>query len=1043
MASAFFQPFRFATLLAAASWPCIGVTADSPRESGLPFVQLFHRSDYRGHAQVWCGATDARGLLYFGNYAQVLAYDGVQWDRIAVPGATFVRALSLDARGRLWVGAFGALGYIDTAPDAPPRFVSLVDRLPANARDPGDILRVHVVGDSVYFQSPENLFRWRDEKFDAWPLAGGGPWQSMVLRGEIILQNPQRGWLRLGARGLERADASLTAIAPVRFALPMSGDRWVIGTPLTGLFSYDGHAVTRTMTDATPYLRTNFIFNGTRLADGRYAMATRHGGAVVLSPELSFQAVVDEAAGLPSNSVNHVFADAFGGLWLCLDDGIARVADAFAASWFRPPGPLARLEDFALERFGGRLHLGAGRDLLRLDPPSSIGTAHWEVRDKFDTTVVALLAVDDTLLVATGDGVYASQEGRPRRRLAPLADCVALLAPAASPGRVVVAHRGGIALLQRDGAGWAPPRAIAGTGSPVQSLTESADGVLWATTADNRIVRVEFPAAEAEPRVETFVTHARQLRTARAGGQPLFLTATGLRRFDAATKALVPEPAFGVRFADGSTSPLALTEDADGALWIAPQHAGDTQTWSETTLGRVTRAGAWEPLAVPDLTRIGDINGLRLEREGGREILWVVGVSGILRVDVAALRSPGPVGATLVREALAAENRSLLDRAAAPPTALAYAQNSVRFRVAAPGLAAQSGVQFETELLGLTRDAHHLSRTAEREFTNLGEGNYVFRARARSANGRWTAPAEFAFIVLPPWWRTPWAYALWAALAAGGVVGFVRLRTRALHRRAGALEAIVADRTQELHARNQELTRLHKLELDEKISARLAEEKARLEVLRYQLNPHFLFNALNSICTQIMQQPAAARAMVVRLADFCRHTLHRPHAEESLTVGEELQLLRAYLDIEKARLGELLVLEIAADPGVEAVRIPPFLLLPLVENAVKYGAATSRDCLRVRIAIRRPTDDSLVLEISNSGEWVTAPVAGVNSTKIGLENIRQRLARHYPAAHQLTTEARDGWVVVRLKISNRQSPIEDPEPTSGKNRQSAIGHRQS
>src|SRR4051812_22447763 len=98
--------------------------AAAGREAGRPFVQLFGRADYRGHAQVWCGAVDARGLLYFGNYGQVLVYDGGQWDRIPVPGATYVRALALDARGRLWAGGPGMLGYIDTNVTA-PRFTSI------------------------------------------------------------------------------------------------------------------------------------------------------------------------------------------------------------------------------------------------------------------------------------------------------------------------------------------------------------------------------------------------------------------------------------------------------------------------------------------------------------------------------------------------------------------------------------------------------------------------------------------------------------------------------------------------------------------------------------------------------------------------------------------------------------------------------------------------------------------------------------------------------------------------------------------------------
>src|SRR5687768_463039 len=100
-------------------------------------------------------------------------------------------------------------------------------------------MRVHVLDDAVYFQSPSWLFRWRAGKFDGWPLAERGPWQSMLIGGDLILQNPAHGWWRMGAQALEPADPSLTRIAPARFALPSHDGRWLIGTMLAGLFVYD------------------------------------------------------------------------------------------------------------------------------------------------------------------------------------------------------------------------------------------------------------------------------------------------------------------------------------------------------------------------------------------------------------------------------------------------------------------------------------------------------------------------------------------------------------------------------------------------------------------------------------------------------------------------------------------------------------------------------------------------------------------------------------------------------------------------------------
>jgi len=218
-----------------------------------------------------------------------------------------------------------------------------------------------------------------------------------------------------------------------------------------------------------------------------------------------------------------------------------------------------------------------------------------------------------------------------------------------------------------------------------------------------------------------------------------------------------------------------------------------------------------------------------------------------------------------------------------------------------------------------------------------------------------------------------------------------------------------------LAASNTELARLRRLEFDEKIAAQLAEEKARLEVLRYQLNPHFLYNALNSVYGLLFENARGAGEMVLRLAEFCRATLTGPR-DGLPTLGAEIDALRGYLEVEKVRWGENLQVEFVVEPAVAAVRLPPFLLLPLVENAIKYGGRTSPGVLRVAVRAHREPD-ALRIEIANTGAWLEPDAARPDSTGIGLENLRQRLHRYYPGAHTFTTAAKDGWVTVALRLT--------------------------
>ncbi|MEY2882243.1 MAG: hypothetical protein RLZZ15_4623, partial [Verrucomicrobiota bacterium] len=412
---------------------------------------------------------------------------------------------------------------------------------------------------------------------------------------------------------------------------------------------------------------------------------------------------------------------------------------------------------------------------------------------------------------------------------------------------------------------------------------------------------------------------------------------------------------------------------------------------------------------------IGAPSRVRRETTADGDTLWLCGPTGLARVEADGKFSPPtPYAIQLRATGVRADER--LPTAPAPIT----------FHFIAPRQRPTSPVTYRTRLAGLETDWSPWTAKRERSFANLPSGDFRFEVRARDAAGVEAAPATLRFVVLAPWWRTPWAIAGYLVAGAGLVAGVVQLRTRSLRQHAEHLESVVAqrthdlaDRTAELARQNTELVRLNQLELDEKISARLAEEKARLEVLRYQLNPHFLFNTLTSISASLPAGPSTARTVVERLAEFCRLTLHRADERDWTTLGAELRLLRSYLDIAQARWADLLTVALDCDPALDDERLPHFLLLPLVENALKYGRATSADRFEVRLSARRDPSGALVLVVANTGDWIEpAAKKNVSSLGIGLDNLRERLARHYPRAHDLAIAHTEGWVKVTLRLAH-------------------------
>jgi sensor histidine kinase YesM len=269
--------------------------------------------------------------------------------------------------------------------------------------------------------------------------------------------------------------------------------------------------------------------------------------------------------------------------------------------------------------------------------------------------------------------------------------------------------------------------------------------------------------------------------------------------------------------------------------------------------------------------------------------------------------------------------------------------------------------------------------------------------------------------------RLRWAQAAgWIVLAGLTVAGLERWVGRRVGSWTACPQGPAGTRTRRLMNENAELTRRHRFEFEEKNAALQAAETARLTALRYQLDPHFLFNVLTSISASLPAGEGPARGMVEHLADFYRLALQRGDGEEWTTLGEETGLLRTYFAIEHARWGDLLDVQVAVEPGLEGVRLPHFLLLPLVENAVKYGRATSSAQIGVRLSVRRVAG-AILIEVANSGEWVEPSVATrrVPSLGVGLANVRERLARLYPNMHELLLSHADGWVAVSLRLADQ------------------------
>jgi len=194
--------------------------------------------------------------------------------------------------------------------------------------------------------------------------------------------------------------------------------------------------------------------------------------------------------------------------------------------------------------------------------------------------------------------------------------------------------------------------------------------------------------------------------------------------------------------------------------------------------------------------------------------------------------------------------------------------------------------------------------------------------------------------------------------------------------------------------------------------------EARLIMLRYQLNPHFFFNALNSINALIDENTDLAKEMIFKMSDFLRYSFLSDN-KLMVDLDDEITIIKKYFDLEKIRFEEKIQITYDVDPNTLELKIPGFILHPIVENAIKYGMKTSPLPLIINITSKK-TKDGLFLQISNTGKWVGEKI---NIQKImlqkgvGLKNVYSRLENTFGSDFEFNISSDDEKVQVGMDLS--------------------------
>jgi signal transduction histidine kinase/CheY-like chemotaxis protein/ligand-binding sensor domain-containing protein len=904
----------FFILLAAILRSVAGAGAEESIELGRPLYRFFSTREYLADNQNWNAVQDRQGLLLFGNDNLVLQYDGQRWERIPVPGGLAIQGLAGDGDGEIWVGGAGQLGQLVHQGD---RYTFLTANgekgLPANF---GEVAQIVPGGGADFVRSEKALLVHEGDAWTsmAWPHGDGFDYMLSAVGKRVFVHCRNDPLYEIvGGRFVPIADNTELRSTIVYQVLEPKPGLVLLLTKDNGIFRLSQNRIAPFPTDVDPLL-TRFSLQGASAVPGPYiAVAIEQHGVALLDCQGKLRCALFQDNGLPDPNILNLAPDRSGGLWICGNVGLTRLEMDPGISFFDMQTGLPRSEIFELTRFRGDLYAATWDGLYSLKKavPESL-PARFRKIPGVTSPIYGLAEVGGELLAGGRKGLFSFDGSELRPVSVPIDRVYALQPSRVIPGRVYVASNDGLVAISRSGAGWRLDGILSELGGGVNGIVESDATELFVSTIKRGFFRVtlkpDSPSIFVGANVFSLAHAKNASRVSEADllilldGKPAFVTDKGISRYEADLDQFVFVRQYESVFRDYVPGRAIVHRAEMKHLWttVVPRRSPEEGVQGSKIVG-LDSSGHFTALPAVIARTIGDPTTIREEDIGGSTVLWIAGTYGIARVDTAELRPPVTKFSVFAREVATVSGTPLSIPAEGKTLKLPFGLRDIRIRFADDRFACSEQIRYRLRLEGREKNWSAPLTDPVWRSGSLNEGHYLLHAVAEDGDGIKSDETTLAIEILPPWYRTWWMYAFYAALCVLCVFGFVRLRVLRLRVREKELVAIVTERTKEL----------------EESQARLVEAKEAAEAAN-RAKSSFLANVSHELRTPLNSILGYTQLM---LRDQNQPEEKRRRLTTVLSSGEHLlNMINEILDLAKVESGTI------------TINAQPVQLKPLLNN---------------------------------------------------------------------------------------------------------------
>ncbi|MFC3196120.1 transcriptional regulator [Parapedobacter deserti] len=730
---------------------------------GSPLVQQYTKSEYKAGNQNWAVATGKHGIMYVANTDGMLVFDGQHWTLHHLPNKRTVRSVTVDSTGRIYTGGLAEFGYWETSDHGHLQYHSVSRLLDGGQAVKDEVWKIVIDGDRVLFQSFSTIYIYENNSVRI-VKGGGEPFLFLhQVQGRLFVELLPSGLRELVGDELVRLrDTEELNGANILTMLPFENDDVLIGTSKSGLFIMDTAGIVRKWQNtADGLLRAAQLNNGLKLGGGHYAFGTILQGVVIIDEQGDIVQHVHKGNGLQNNTVLSIHSDHQQNIWAGLDNGVDRI-EINAPLYYYADNSGSIGTVYAARIFDGNIYLGTNQGLFYSPWPMGKGYQPFAFTlvEGSQGQVWDLTVVDGELLCGHNDGTYKVSGSK----LWKLSTVTGGWALKRVPNQAHILLQGtytGLAVFNRKGAGWQFSHRVGGFNEPAQFIEPVSLTDIWTSgykglrrlALDSTLRRAQevrvYDSASGLPS-STFIN------VFGLGGSPIFATDSGFYRHEDITDRFYPYEQLNEQLGSFAFSNKIV-------------HAGGSRYWfiNRSRISLVSFGP--QGVVTIDSTQFAALNGRMMKFyehiSQVEDDVYLISMDDGFAIYQAADQTMGKyqLPAPLIR-AVNNITDSLSGIRYGPGGALTipYKNNNIRIEYAAPWYSAIP-LRYQFFLIGHSRTWSEWNEAAQREFTNLRHGNYIFRVRAMAPDGTVSAITDFKFTVLPPW------YLSWVALVVYGI----------------------------------------------------------------------------------------------------------------------------------------------------------------------------------------------------------------------------------------------------------------------------------